>query len=132
MSERLANKVQGQDAARAAEQDCTRAERQALVKQQEACAGAIFEEERDKALRQLPLRTASAARRPRRDSIKTSRNHAVGGKEPTVVVVPYWEWQQIRGDEAAEVEYLRGKLGSSRVGEPTAASDCQAAAVDEA
>ena len=34
-----------------------------------------------------------------------------------LVVVPYWEWDQVRGDEAAEVEYLRGKLDSGVVGE---------------
>ena len=34
-----------------------------------------------------------------------------------LVVVPYWEWGQVRGDEAAEVEYLRGKLDSGVVGE---------------
>jgi hypothetical protein len=32
-----------------------------------------------------------------------------------LVVVPYWEWNQVRGDEAAEVEYLRGKLDSGCV-----------------
>ena len=35
-----------------------------------------------------------------------------------LVVVPYWEWDQVRGDEAAEVEYLRGKLDSVVNGEP--------------
>ena len=35
-----------------------------------------------------------------------------------LVVVPYWEWGQVSGDEAAEVDYLRGKLDSVVVGEP--------------
>jgi len=39
-----------------------------------------------------------------------------------LVVVPYWEWDQVRGDEAAEVGYLRGKLDSSCGGEWAAAS----------
>ena len=32
-----------------------------------------------------------------------------------LVVVPYWEWDQVRGDKAAEFEYLRGKLDSGCV-----------------
>ena len=44
-----------------------------------------------------------------------------------LVVVPYWEWDQVSGDETAEVEYLRSKLDSSCVGEAAAASLCQAA-----
>ena len=47
------------------------------------------------------------------------------------MVVPYWEWDQVRGDEAAEVEYLRGKLASGVVEEPAAASRSQAAEVDD-
>ena len=35
-----------------------------------------------------------------------------------LVVVPYWEWGQVSGDEAAEVDYLWGKLDSVVVGEP--------------
>ena len=48
-----------------------------------------------------------------------------------LVVVPYWEWQHVRGDETSKVEYLRGKLDLSRVGEPAAASHSHAAEVDE-
>jgi hypothetical protein len=43
-----------------------------------------------------------------------------------LVVVPYWEWEQVCRDETSEVEYLRGKLASSCVGEPAAASRCLA------
>jgi len=43
-----------------------------------------------------------------------------------LVVVPYWEWDQVCRDETSKVEYLRGKLASSCVGEPAAASRCLA------
>ena len=44
-----------------------------------------------------------------------------------LVVVPYWEWDQVCRDETSKVEYIRGKLASSCVGEPAAASRCHAA-----
>jgi hypothetical protein len=31
-----------------------------------------------------------------------------------LVVVPYWEWDKVRGDKASQVKYLRSKLGSRR------------------
>ena len=49
-----------------------------------------------------------------------------------LVAVPYWEWDQVRGDEASKVEYVRGKVTNSMcVGEQAAASRCQVAKVDE-
>ena len=42
-----------------------------------------------------------------------------------LVVVPYWEWDQVSGDEALKDEYLRGKLDASCVGAPAAASSCR-------
>ena len=48
-----------------------------------------------------------------------------------LVVVPYWEWQLVRGDETSKVEYLRGKLDLSRVEEPAAAAHSHAAEVNE-
>ena len=44
-----------------------------------------------------------------------------------LVVVPYWEWEQVCRDETSKVEYLQGKLASSCVGEPAAAFNCHAA-----
>ena len=32
-----------------------------------------------------------------------------------LVVVPYWEWGKVSGDEASEAGYLRGKLGLGSV-----------------
>ena len=32
-----------------------------------------------------------------------------------LVVVPYWEWDKVSGDEASEAGYLRGKLGLGSV-----------------
>ena len=32
-----------------------------------------------------------------------------------LVVVPYWEWNQVSGDQASEADYLRGKLDASCV-----------------
>ena len=43
-----------------------------------------------------------------------------------VVVVPYWhdrEWDQVCGDEASKVEYLRGKLRGNGEAETAAKSN---------
>jgi len=51
-----------------------------------------------------------------------------------LVVVPYWEWQKVRGNQASAAEYLRGKLrlGWSCAGEPKGASRSYTAHADEA
>ena len=48
-----------------------------------------------------------------------------------LVVVPYWEWRQVCGDEASEAVYLRGKLDASCVGAPAAPSRCRVEQADE-
>ena len=48
-----------------------------------------------------------------------------------LVVVPYWEWDQVSGDESLQAEYLRGKLDASCVGAPAAASCCRMEQADE-
>ena len=46
-------------------------------------------------------------------------------------MVPYWEWDQVSGDEALKAEYLRGKLDASCVRAPAAASRCRMEQADE-
>ena len=48
-----------------------------------------------------------------------------------LVVVQYWEWDQVSGDEASKAEYLRGKLDASCMGAQAAASRCRMAHADE-